>query len=138
MLQIIPALLGGLTRLADKLIVDKDKKAEFAFKSQEMTHELSLKLLDMKTYPWIDGLVKLAYASGAIVKGLFRPIVSAGLIGYALYDPTVIDKLHNMGTVGDAILTAIFGSFPGWMVSRHVEKKQKQQKTNDNFEDWGD
>lgn len=124
MIEAIMSAFTGLLGLGSKMIVDKDKQAEYAFKALEMTNNMALKLLDTKTYPWIDGLVKLAYASDSIIKGLFRPVLSAAAIGYMLFHPEMIDKLHNMGTMGDVVLTAIFGSFPGWMASRHVEKKK--------------
>ena len=137
MIQLLAGILPGLFKLGDKLIVDKDKKAEFAFKVQEMSQELAFKLLDTKTYPWVDALVKLAYASERIIKGLFRPLVSGGLLVYALWNPDVLDKLQSMGAVGELAIAAIFGAFPGWMVSRHAEKKRKQKVAAfDDEEDW--
>lgn len=122
----VGTLLSSITAIGGKMVLDRDKQAEFAFKSLEMAHELALKLLDTPSYKWVDALVKIAYASESLIKGLFRPLASALLIGYSLMNPDIIDKLHNMGPVGDAVLVAIFGSFPGWMASRHAEKKREQ------------
>lgn len=120
----VGTLLTGLLNVGGKMIQDRDKQAEFAFKVAEMGHELALKLLETKTYPWIDGLVKLSYASEAMIKGLVRPVFSAGLFIYGLSNPEVLQSLHEMGAVGDAGIAGMFGSFPTWMASRHIEKKR--------------
>ena len=139
MIQLLSGLIPGLLKLGDKLIVDKDKKAEYAFKVQEMGQELAFKLLETRTYPWVDALVKLAYASTQIVKGLFRPLMSGALLVWVMVDPAVLERLNALGEVGQLALAAIFGSFPGWMISRHQEKKKKLEKkweAWDEDEDW--
>jgi hypothetical protein len=118
-------MIPGMFKLGGKLIEDKDKKAEYAFKVQEMMQALAFKLLETKTYPWIDGLVKLSYAAESIVKNLFRPVASAGLFLYAMANPEMLEQLHAMGAIGDAGIAGMFGAFPGWMASRHSEKKKK-------------
>lgn len=127
MFELLPQLISGLFGLGGKLIRDKDKAAEFAFKIQEMAHELALKLLETKTYPWIDGLVKLAYASETLVKGLFRPIGGFVLFMYGLNHPDLIEKLMNMGIIGQSAAGGIFGSFPAWIVNRGMEKRRDQK-----------
>ena len=119
MLGLLGSLLPGLFNLGGKMIEDKDKKNEYAFKVLEMTQELSLKMLDVKTYPWIDGLVKLAYASEQIIKGLFRPIAATVMFVFAMYCEL------NAIELSDTIQTLLYGAFPAWGVSRHVEKKDK-------------
>ena len=109
------------------MIKDQDKQMEYAFRVQEMAQTLALKLMETKTYPWIDGLVKLAYASEAIVKGLFRPAASAALFLFGLMNPDVLTQLHELGGMGDTAIAGIFGSFPGWIYSRHQEKKRKTE-----------
>lgn len=139
MIQLLAGLIPGLLKLGDKLIVDKDKKAEYAFKVQEMSQELAFKLLETRTYPWVDALVKLAYASTQIIKGLFRPLMSGALLVWVMVDPGVLDRLQALGDVGQLAIAAIFGSFPGWMVSRHQEKKKKlerKQALEEDEEDW--
>ncbi len=132
--MIIP-LLGMIGKIGSKLIVDKDKKIEFAFKTQEVALEYMKAMMNVKTYPWVDALVKLAYASEQIVKGLIRPIGSAILFAWGLYNPDMIKQLHELGPMGDLAITAIFGSLPAWGVDRGLSKRKKK-KTND--DDWGD
>lgn len=122
MLSLFAALLPGLFKIGDKMIEDKDQKAEFAFKVQEMAFKQMEVLIGAKTYPWVDGLVKLSYAAEQIIKGLFRPIVTAIGFGFGLYFE--LNNIEVSGTV-EAIL---FGSFPAWGVSRHVEKSKPQKE----------
>jgi hypothetical protein len=141
MLGLLASMLPGLFKIGDKLIEDKDKKMEYAFKVQEMYFKQMEILINMKTYPWLDGLIKLAYASETIIKGLFRPVASAALFAYGLFNPDVLQNLHdNYGAMGDAIIATIFGALPSWGVSRHVEKKRKDVIANkqDNDDFWGD
>lgn len=129
MISLLTSLAPGLFKLGGKLIEDKDKKAEYAFKVQQMMHDLAFKLLETKTYPWIDGLVKLAYASEAIIKGLLRPIGAAIMTGFVIY--AELNGIPLSGTVEAVLLAA----FPGWMTSRHVEKgKKKKPEIED--DDW--
>lgn len=127
MIEAILSAFTSLVGLGGKMVLDKDKQAEYANKALEMANGLALKLLDTKTYPWVDALVKLAYASDAIIKGLFRPLCTAVGTAYFMMHPELIDKLHSMGTEGDLLLTAVFGSFPAWMASRHQEKKRDSE-----------
>jgi hypothetical protein len=129
--MLLGSLLPGLFKLGDKMIVNEDKKMEFAFKTQEMTFKVMEVMLATKTYPWIDGLVKLAYASEAIIKGLFRPVISAGLFIYGLTNPDLLKQLHELGVIGDTGILGMFGAFPAWMKSRHDEKKQKPVSDDD-------
>ena len=85
MIGLLTSLVPGLFNLGGKLIQDADKKAEYSFKVLEMSQDLALKMLEVKTYPWIDGLVKLSYAGEQIIKGLFRPIITAVGFGFGLY-----------------------------------------------------
>lgn len=132
MLQILTSLLPGLFKIGSELIEDPDKKIEYAFKTQQMYNDLALKLLDTKTYPLIDALVKLAYASEAIVKGLFRPIGSFALAGFAAYCDIKGIQLS------DTVSALLYGSPVAWGASRHVEKKnnKKQETERDPF--WFD
>jgi len=141
MMQLLAGIIPGLLKLGDKLIEDKDKKAEYAFRVQQMSQELAFKLLDTRTYPWVDALVKLAYASTQIVKGLFRPLMSGALLVWVMVDPAMLERLAALGEVGQLAIAAIFGSFPGWMISRHQEKKRKEERKkeellDDEEEDW--
>lgn len=116
MLSLFTALIPGLFKIGDKLIEDKDQKAEYAFKVQEMAFKQMETLLSVTTYPWVDALVKLSYASEQIIKGLFRPIITTIALGFGLYF-----ELNNI-TVSPLVEGVLFGSFPAWGVSRHIEK----------------
>ena len=125
MLSALLSIVPGLFKLGGKMIEDKDKKNEYAFKVLQMTQDLSLKMLDVKTYPWIDGLVKLSYAGEQIIKGLIRPIGSLALTGVVIYCAIRgIDLPDSLDVVGSA-------AFPGWMASRHVEKSKKSDIPDD-------
>ena len=129
MLSLFTSMIPGMFKLGGKLIEDKDKRAEYAFKIQEMMQALAFKLLETKTYPWIDGLVKLAYASEAIVKGLFRPVGAAALTGAVIYcSMKGIDLPDAIDVTGAA-------AFPAWMGSRHVEKQKKVVRIEEE-DDW--
>ena len=130
MIGLLASILPGMFKLGGKLIEDKDKKAEYAFKVQEMAQSLAFKMLETKTYPWIDGLVKLAYASEAIIKGLFRPVFSCGLFVWGLLNPESIAELQNLDFGGDVAVATIFGAAPAWGVDRGLEKRKKKQSTD--------
>ena len=121
MIGLITSLLPGLFKIGDKLIADKDKKAEYAFKVQEMFFKQMEALIAAKTYPWVDALVKLAYASEQIIKGLFRPIASAGMLVFAMYC-----ELNAIG-LSDGVQAILYGAFPAWGYSRHQCKKKEKE-----------
>ena len=121
MISLFTSLIPSLFKLGDKLIVDEDKKAEFAFKVQEMAFKQMEQLTNAKTYPWVDALVKLAYASEQIIKGLFRPIASACMLVFAMYCEI------NLIELSDGVQAILYGAFPAWGISRHSEKKNKEK-----------
>ena len=122
MLSLFTALIPGLFKIGDKLIEDKDLKAEYAFKVQEMAFKQMEVLINVTTYPWVDALVKMAYASEQIIKGLFRPIIAAVGFGFGLYF-----ELNNIEVSG-TVETILFGTFPAWGISRHVEKAKPKDE----------
>jgi len=121
------ALLGilpSLFKVGGKLIQDADQRAEYVFKVQEMAQKFMEKMLETKTYPWVDGLVKLAYAAEAIIKGLFRPVVSALMFVFAAYAEV------NGINLSEGLQVLLYGAFPAWGASRHQEKKKTSQKAS--------
>jgi hypothetical protein len=122
MISLFASIIPGLFKIGDKMIADEDKKAEFAFKVQEMAFKQMETLINAKTYPWVDALVKLAYASEQIVKGLFTPIMGAIGFGFGLYFE--LNDISISGTV-EAIL---FGTFPAWRIARQKEKNAKIER----------
>lgn len=124
MISLFASLLPSIFKLGDKMILDEDKKAEFAFKVQEMAFKQMETLINAKTYPWVDALVKLSYASEQIVKGLFRPLGAAAMTGFLFY--AEINDIQLSGAV-EALCAA---AFPGWMTSRHIDKQKKKESTD--------
>ena len=120
--------IPGLFSIGGKLIEDKDKRNEFAFKALELTYTIMLKMLETKTYPWVDGLVKLAYASEHIIKGLFRPIGAALMFAFGIYA-----ELNTL-ELSEPIQYMLFGALPAWGVDRGLNKRKKQEPDDD--EDW--
>ena len=125
MLSLFTSILPGLFNLGGKLIEDKDKRAEYAFKVQEMAFKQMEVLINAKSYPWVDALVKLAYASEQIIKGLFRPIGAALMTGFVIYAEVYGIELSG---ATEAILAA---AFPGWMTSRHMDKAKAKKDDSD-------
>ena len=129
MIGLFTALLPSLFKLGDKMIADEDKKSEFAFKVQEMAFKQMETLINAKTYPWVDALVKLSYAAEQIVKGLFRPIGAAIMTGFVIY--AEVKGIQLSGTVETILVSA----FPAWGASRHANK-QKEAKKDDGDIGW--
>ena len=128
MISLFTSLIPSLFKIGDKMIVDQDKKQEFAFKVQEMAFKQMETLINAKTYPFVDALVKLSYAAEQIVKGLFRPIGAAIMTGFVIY--AEVKGIELSGTVETILISA----FPAWGASRHAEKKKKKEVIDD--DDW--
>jgi len=128
-LNTLMGIVPGLFSLGGKFIQDADKRAEYAFRVQEMVQKFMEVMLQTKTYPFIDGLVKLAYAGEAIVKGLFRPVVTTCMFAFAIYAEI------NLIELSEGIQAILYGAFPAWGVSRHQLRIKEQQKKETNWED---
>lgn len=131
----IQAVLGAMSlvgKLGDKMIEDKDARLAFVQQQAQNAHELMMAVLKMPTYPVIDALVKLAYASEAIIKGLFRPVFSCGLFIWGMVNPESVAEIYNQlkdfGYAGEIAVTTIFGAAPAWGVDRAVDKRRKAKK----------
>lgn len=121
MLNLILGIIPGLLKLGSEMIEDPDKRNEFAFKTLEMQHEMMTKVLEMKTYPWIDALVKLAMASNAIIKGLFRPVGATAALVFLAY-------CSINGIELNPVVEGIFASLaPAWGYSRYKEKQAENE-----------
>ena len=122
LLTVFGSVMGGIM----KAIPDADKRMEFAFKTQEMMNQFMVHMLQTKTYPWIDGVVKLAYASEHILKGLLRPVGALLMFAYGVYAQT------NNIALDELTQSLLFGAPIAWGVSRHAEKKRKPLETEFN------
>lgn len=117
-LDTVAGVFKGLFGVVDQLVEDKDKKNEIFLKMVEMQNQLNLTLLLQKTTPWVDATVKLLFAIRDLIIPMFRPVVAAGMAVYVVYAET-----H--GITMSPMVEAVFASaFPGWMASRHMNKKK--------------
>lgn len=128
MINVALSALSIIGKLGDKMIEDKDSRLAFVQKQQELAHEMAMALLQQKTYPWMDALVKMAYASEAIIKGLFRPVFSCGLFIWGLLNPESIAELQKLEFGGDVAVATIFGAAPAWGVDRAMDKRRKKKR----------
>ena len=117
------AAIGAIGKIGEKLIVDKDKKIEFAYKAQELAFKSMEVMLTVKTVPWVDATVKILYA----LKAFFRPVVGGLMTAFGAY-------AHVKGMDLGALHAIFDGAFPAWGVSRYAEKVKKKDKDED--EDW--
>lgn len=114
----ITDVFGKLFGVVDQLVEDKDKKNEIVLKIAELQNQLSVQLVQTQTVPWVDGTVKLLFAFRDIVIPLFRPVVATAMTAYVVY-------AEVNGITLSPMVEALFASaFPGWMASRHVNKKK--------------
>lgn len=113
LLSVIPAL----TKLGGKFVMDKDKAAEYAFKTQEMVFALLEKIVTMQTIPWVDAMVKLLFAAMALA----RPLGSFYLTLKG------IDMAMGKGEIG-MLDGGLMAMFPSWMGAREVDKSRKHKR----------
>lgn len=108
------SVINGITKLGSELIEDKDKKNEFAFKTQELAFKAMEIMLSTKTVPWVDALVKIMYAA----QTFWRPMATLAMTMFGAYCHVKGIELGDSQYIFD-------GAFPAWGVSRHVEKQAK-------------
>lgn len=119
----ITDLVTAALKLGGELIEDKDQRNQLAFDTMKT-------LMESKTYRWLDAIVKLAYASEVLMKGLFRPLGTAALTAVGVY-------AHWKGVDLGAMHPVLDGSFLAWGASRHVEKtKAAEQQQPSKVEGW--
>lgn len=110
--------------IVDQFVPDKDKAMEIKAELRKIELSTMESLLKTQTTPWVDALVKLLYASVTLV----RPLVSTGLFVYGLMNPETFQVLSEASPIaGDIAASATFGALPAWGVSRHMEKKRKEE-----------
>ncbi len=130
MIGLLAAALPSIFKLGDKLIVDKDKKAEYAYKVQEMSFKLIESIVTMKTIPWVDAFVKVLVA----LVSLARPLGSFYLTIMG------VDMVVEAGEV-DLVSGGLASAFPTWMGAREVNKARKHKEKlvkSDDWDDWDD
>lgn len=109
----LDGLFGGLFNVIDQVVVDKDKAAEIKYKVLELKHDFATTLVTQKTTPKVDATVKLMYA----FIPFFRPVGTACMTAFAIYADT------NGIELSPTVEYILYGAFPAWGASRHIEKK---------------
>ena len=131
MLNFLATLISPVTKIADKLILDKDKYAEIQLKRLELKHKSQDKLLSITTTPKIDAFVKLLVAFNDVILPLLRPLGSACMTGFVIYCEAQDIELSAATEV------VMAGAFPAWMASRHKNKSDEIKKSvRPEKEDW--
>jgi hypothetical protein len=108
-------IFDGLFDIGKELITDKDKLVEFNFKTAELKSKMTLALLQQKTHPTVDAIVKVMLA----LNTFWRPMVGACMTAFGAY-------AHYKGIdLGGAVNHGIFdGAFLAWGASRHSLKSK--------------
>jgi len=116
----ITDVFKGVIGVVDQLVEDKDKKNELIYKIMEMQNQLNLTVLQLKTVPWVDAMVKILFAVRDLIIPLLRPVIAAALTGFVAYA-----EVKGI-TLSPAVEAAFAAAFPGWMYSRHVTKTKEK------------
>ena len=121
----VAGVLNNIIGVVDQYVEDKDLKAKLIVEMRKIEMDGMTTLLKTTTNPWVDGTVKLMYASVSLV----RPLTSVGLFLYGLAFPEKLGELYQINeTLGTVAGAAVFGSAPAWGLSRHVQKKAEAKE----------
>jgi hypothetical protein len=121
----VAGVLNNIIGVVDQYVEDKDLKAKLIVEMRKIEMDGMTTLLKTTTTPWVDGVVKLMYASVSLV----RPLTSVGLFLYGLMYPESLSKLYEIDqTLGTVAGAAVFGSAPAWGISRHMQKKTEAKE----------
>ena len=101
----------------DQLVDDGDLAAKLKNGILEKQIEFSTTVLTTSTTPRMDAAVKFMYALRDVIIPMFRPLGSLAVTAFAAYATA---KGIQMDPATQAVMGA---AFPGWMYSRHVQKK---------------
>lgn len=121
----VTGVINNIIGVVDQYVEDKDLKAKLIVEMKKIEMDGMTTLLSTTTTPWVDGVVKLMYASVSLV----RPLTSVGLFLYGLAFPEKLGELYQINeTLGTVAGAAVFGSAPAWGLSRHVQKKAEAKE----------
>lgn len=115
MIGAIIGLASGLTKLGSKFVLDKDKQAEYAFKTQEWMFKLMEKAIDQPGSTWVNNIIKLSIG----LMPLWRPVgsfVLAGIGIYCKYKGIDLGEYIEEGMISSPLL---------WGIAREADKKRK-------------
>jgi len=115
-------LFKSIVGLGQTYIDNKEKAAEFAFQLAQLQVQFSQQLVQTKTSPFVDALVKFMYAMRDVIIPMFRPIGSFLLTASCAY------LNYKQIAPPEPINSIMASSFPGWMVSRHINKQTELTK----------
>ena len=101
----------------DQLVDDGDLAAKLKNGILEKQIAFSTTVLTTSTTPKTDAAVKLLYAMRDVVIPMLRPFGSAAMSAFAAY--AAVKGIQ----MDPATHAAMASAFPGWMVSRHIQKK---------------
>ena len=118
MFNFLAGLFAPALKIADKLVMDKDKYAELEFKKAENEHDARMALLQVTTTPNIDAFVKLMMAFRDVIIPMFRPVGSIAMAAFGAY------AVQNGLDISEPVQIALFGAPLAWGASRHAEKKK--------------
>lgn len=109
----------SITGLISEWVEDKDLANKLNFEIIKMQNDFNLAMLQSKTNPKMDALVKFMFALKNVIIPLLRPICSFLITAFGMY-------CHYKGIQVDPTTHAILdAAFPGWMTSRHIDKSNQ-------------
>lgn len=121
LIPVIGSIFTGLIDLAKEATDDKDKQMALTTQLMEAKMKMLTAILQQQTIPWVDAVVKLAMASDQIIKGLWRPVGSFAMAGFAGY--CILNGIP-IPAWADPVMAAMGMSPVAWGVSRYMEKRK--------------
>lgn len=119
----VGTIFADLFSIVKEITPDVDKQLELTIRLAQARMDFERTILQQQTTPWIDATVKLAMAGEQIVKGLFRPIGSFCMAGFAAY--CIINAI-DIPTWAEPVMTMMGVSPAAWGLSRYFEKAKAQ------------
>lgn len=121
MINLIAGVLPSIFKLGDKLIVDQDKKQEYAFRVQEMSFKLIEAIIAMKTIPWVDAIVKIMMASIALARPLGSLYLTIMGVDMAIAE-------NQAGQEVSMLSGGLMSAFPAWGGAREINKSRQHKE----------
>ena len=119
MFGFLSELIAPAVKIADKMVMDKDKYADLQFKKAELKHEAQMALLQQTTTPTIDAWVKILLALRDIIIPMFRPLGSLAMAAFSAY------CIKEGIELPEYLKEALFAPSVMWGYSRYKEKTKE-------------
>lgn len=113
--------VGKITDLISEFIEDPDKRNAISLEMAKLEHAIDVALLNTKTSPFVDGLVKILIATRDIIIPMLRPLGSFAMAGFGAYCAAEGIELPEY------IQAALFGAPVAWGASRHAGKREAEK-----------